>query len=113
MTSLLPKSASSTLMIGPFVDATDGFTAETALTINQADVRLSKNGATFAQKNHTAAASHNENGYYTVNINSTDTDTSGILTVAVSVSGARPVRHEYLVVPPNYYNAIVNGTTTT
>ena len=44
----LKQSTAATLALGPFVDATDGVTAETGLTISQADVRLSKNGASLS-----------------------------------------------------------------
>ena len=39
------------VLIGPFMDSTDGNSVEDGLTIAQADVRLSKNGQTLAQKN--------------------------------------------------------------
>ena len=47
----LKQSTAVTLKLGPFVDSSDGNTEETALTINAADVKLSKNGGTFAAKN--------------------------------------------------------------
>jgi hypothetical protein len=37
-----------TVKLGPFVDSTDGATAKTGLTIQKADVRLSKNGGDMA-----------------------------------------------------------------
>ena len=47
----LKADTAVTLKIGPFLDDSDGKTAETGLTIAQADVRLSKNGGDIAQKN--------------------------------------------------------------
>ena len=47
----LKQSTAYTFRLGPFLDDTDGKTAETGLTISQADVRLSKGGGNFAQKN--------------------------------------------------------------
>lgn len=85
------------VLIGPFVDEDDGKTAETGLTISQADVRLSKNGQNMAQKNDNTAAAHDELGYYNCELNSTDTDTEGTLVLAVHESGALPVRHEFMV----------------
>ena len=41
----LKQSTAVDVILGPFVDEDDGKTAETGLTIAQADVRLSKNGA--------------------------------------------------------------------
>jgi hypothetical protein len=61
----LKQSTAYTPLIGPFLDETDGKTAETALTIAQADVRLSKNGGNMAQKNEATSCTHDELGYYT------------------------------------------------
>jgi len=58
--NILKQSTAATIKLGPFIDDTDGKTAETALTIAQADVRLSKNGGDFAQKNSTTSATHDE-----------------------------------------------------
>jgi hypothetical protein len=95
----LKQSTAATVVLGPFVDSTDGVTAETALTISQADVRLSKNAATFAQVNESTSASHMENGYYSKALNTTDTNTLGRLTITVAESGALPIRQEYEIVP--------------
>lgn len=94
----LKQSTAATVVLGPFVDATDGNTAETGLTINQAAVRLSKNAGTFAQKNDATTATHMENGYYSVPINTTDTNTLGRLNVCVRDAAALPVRQDYLIV---------------
>ena len=40
----LKQSTAYTFRFGPFLDDTDGKTAETGLTISQADIRLSKGG---------------------------------------------------------------------
>jgi hypothetical protein len=57
----LKQSTAYTFRIGPFLDDANGKTAETALTITQADVRLSKDGAAFAQKNDATSCTHDEN----------------------------------------------------
>ena len=108
----LKQSTAVTVTIGPFVDDTDGKTAETALTLSQADVQLSKNDGAFAQKGETTSASHKTLGYYSCNFNTTDTGTLGLLTLAVHESGALPVRHDYLVVPANVYDSLVAGSDT-
>lgn len=106
----LRQSTAVDIGLGPFVDSTDGFTAETALTIAQADVRLKKNGGAWAQKNQASSATHEENGWYEVSLDATDTNTLGILIVAVNETGALPVWKEFLVVPANVYDALVSGT---
>ena len=103
----LKQSTATTLKLGPFLDETDGKTAETALTIAQADVRVSKVGGNFAQKSDTGTATHDEIGFYDVSINATDTNTVGRLLIAIHESGALPVWAEYFVVPANVYDALV------
>lgn len=108
----LKQSTAVEIPLGPFVDSTDGVTAETALTIAQADVRVKKGGGAWAQKNDATSATHEENGWYEVALNSTDTNTLGPLMVAVSEAGALPVFRELMVVPANVYDSLVAGTDT-
>ncbi len=102
----LKQSTAITLKLGPFLDDGDGKTAETGLTISQADVRLSKNGGDFAQKNEANAATHDENGYYDVPLDTTDTNTLGRLKISVSESGALPVWEDFMVVPANVWDSM-------
>lgn len=106
MALFLKQSVAVTALLGPFVDNTDGFTAETGLTIAQADVRLSKNTGAFAQKSETTTCTHMENGYYSCLLNTTDTNTLGILRIAVNESGALPVWQDYMVMPANVYDSL-------
>lgn len=111
----LKQSTAVTIKFGPFVDDTDGKTAETALTIKKADVRLSKNGGTMAaasadQGSGDAGAAHNELGYYDVSLNTTDTGTLGHLRVMVHESGALPVWDDFQVLPANTWDSLVGGT---
>ena len=110
MTQLLKQSTAATIKIGPFVDSTDGVTAETGLTISQADIRLSKNGGAFAQTNNATGATHDENGYYGVPLDTTDTNTLGRLRVAVNESGALPVWQDFMVVNANVYDSLIGGS---
>jgi len=109
MANWLKQSTAVEIGIGPFVDSTDGFTAETALSITQPDIRLKKNGGAWAQKNAAQTLAHEENGWYEIALDTTDTNTLGILIVAITKSGALPVWKEYLVVPANVYEALVTG----
>jgi len=106
----LKQSTAATVKLGPFVDDSDGKTAETGLTISQADIRLSKNGGAFAQTNDATGATHDENGWYGVPLDTTDTNTLGRLQVAVAESGALPVWREFMVVPANTYDSLVSGS---
>jgi len=110
MFKILRQSTAATIKLGPFVDDTDGKTPATGLTILQADIRLSKGGGAFAQTNNATGATHDENGYYGVPLDTTDTATLGRLTIAVTKSGALPVRDEYMVVTANVWDSLVGGT---
>lgn len=102
---LRQSTASQSVLIGPFVDSTDGNTAETGLTIDAADIRLSKNGANIAGKN-SGGGSHDELGYYTITLDATDTDTVGRLQLMVHEAGALPVYHEFEVIEEAAYDAL-------
>lgn len=102
----LKQSTAYTAKIGPFIDDTDGKTAETGLTLSQADIRLSKNGGDIAQKNESTACSHDELGYYDCPLDATDTGTLGKLQLFVHESGALPVFHEFMVVTANVYDTL-------
>lgn len=103
---LLCQSTATTLLVGPFLDETDGKTAETALTLSQSDVLLWKEGGTtLAQKNESTSCTHRSNGLYTCPVNTTDTNTVGVLVVSIHESGALPIRQDYLVVPANIFNS--------
>jgi len=106
----LRQSTAATRKIGPFVDSTDGVTPETGLTISQADVRLSKNGGDFAQKHDATGCTHDEDGWYGCPLDATDTGTLGSLVVAIAVSGALPVWHEFMVLPADVYDSLVAGS---
>lgn len=110
MANWLRQSTATSIAMGPFVDSTDGVTPETALTITQPDVRLKKGAGDWAQKNAAQTLAHEENGWYEVDLDVTDTATVGPLMVAVYESGALPVWREFLVVPPGVYDSMVAGT---
>ncbi|MEE9223056.1 MAG: hypothetical protein V3V40_06325 [Nitrosomonadaceae bacterium] len=107
--NLLRQSTSQVVRFGPFLDSTDGVTAETGLTIAQADMQLSKDGAAFAQKNAAGTATHDTDGWYSTTLSTTDTATNGILLLQVAVAGALPVWHEYYVVPAATYDALTTN----
>lgn len=102
----LKQSTAATIKLGPFVDSTDGNTAETGLTLSQADIRLSKNGGNIAQKNESSSCTHDELGVYDCALDATDTNTLGRLQVFVHESGALPVWATFMVVPANVYDSL-------
>jgi hypothetical protein len=107
---LLPQSTAITPKVGPFLSSTDGVTAQTALTIVQADCTLFKNNGAGAQKNSSTSATHDTGGVYGVPFNTTDTATLGPLKLLINKSGALPVWEDWIVVPVNIYNSWVLNT---
>jgi hypothetical protein len=110
MARLLKQSTAFTFRIGPFLDATDGVTAETGLSIGQADIQLSKNGGAFAQTSASPTTTHDADGWYQCPLTATDTGTLGPLTVQIVMAGAAPVWEHFMVVPANVYDSLVGGS---
>lgn len=106
---LLKKSTAVVVHLGPFVDATDGFTLETALAASTSDVELWKAGATAPVDISGRTWTHRSNGVYTVSLLTTDLDTAGPLFISTQITGARPVAHEFMVLPDTTYDALVSG----
>ena len=102
----LKQSTAVDFLAGPFIDDADGKTPETALTITQAEVRLSKNGGNMAQKGEATALAHDELGMYLCKLNTTDTNTLGTLQVTIWESGALIVYHEFMVVTANVWDTL-------
>lgn len=105
MLHLRQSTASQSVLIGPFVDSTDGNTVESGLTIANTDIRLSANGGNIVAKN-SGGGTHDEIGYYTITLDATDTATVGRLQLMVHPGGALPVYHEYQVLEENVFDAI-------
>lgn len=104
MMQFLKQSTAVDVLIGPFVDVTDGRTAETGETPT---VKLSKNGQTLAAKSDATTPVHDADGYYNCELDATDTNTVGTLVLTVAASAnALPVRHEFQVVEEAVYDAI-------
>lgn len=105
MSVWLKQSSSIEVKVGPFVDSVDGVTPETALTITSAEVLLAKNEGDYAAKNESTSVVHESNGWYRCLLNTTDTNTLGILRLQIAESGALPVWAEYMVVAANVYDS--------
>lgn len=111
----LRQSTAASVKFGPFVDDTDGKTAETALTIQKADVRMSKNGGNMAATHSDQGASdvgapHDELGVYDGSFDTTDTNTLGRLRVDIYKSGALAWWREWQIIPADVYDALVAGS---
>lgn len=101
MAQILKQSTAVDVLIGPFLDISDGSTAETG---ESPSVKLSKNGQTLAAKNDATTPVHDADGYYNCELDATDTNTVGTLVLTVAASAnALPVRHEFQVVEEDTY----------
>jgi hypothetical protein len=106
MQYLRQSTASQEVLIGPFLDDTDGKTAETGLTIANTDIKVWKTGGTTEASKNSGGGTHIAAGrYYTV-LDATDTDTIGPLEINVAVSGALPVKLRCCVLDEAVFDAL-------
>ena len=79
------QSTSHTFLLGPFPDSTDGVTPETGLATAMDNattgIRVSKNGGNMADRNDSTVPTHDEDGFYNIVLDATDTNTLGHLKV--------------------------------
>ena len=111
----LRQSTAASVKFGPFVDDTDGKTPETALVIQKADVRVSKNGGNMAAASSNqgaadAGAPHDELGVYDGSLDATDTGTLGVIRVDILKTGALSWWKEWEVIPATVYDSLVAGS---
>lgn len=103
----LRQSTAQTIRFGPCLDVTDGVTEETALTLVQADMRLSKDGGAFAQKSAAGNATHDSDGWYSTSLSMTDTATVGELILNVhQPANMLPVWLRWWVLEEVIYDAL-------
>jgi hypothetical protein len=109
MTNYLRQATTASIILGPFVDDTNGFSAETGLTITAASLYVSKRGSSPVAINSSSAATHKTLGYYGAVLDATDTASAGDLVIMTAPSGALPVWRQFNVLSPSAYDAIVLG----
>jgi hypothetical protein len=107
---MLKQSTAGYILLGPFLDATDGVTEESGLAGSMA-VKVSKAGAAQASRNSATSIAYDALGYYRVHLDATDTATLGLLRVLAHASGTHlPVWEDFMVVPAMVYDSLVLGT---
>jgi len=98
------------VIIGPFLDATDGVTPETGIALGTADqAEIIKHGATTVTdiSGNTWAALTDCDGYYKLTLTASDLDTEGVLTVVIQDSSeCMPVRVNFMVLSDNVFNSL-------
>ena len=109
MIYLKQSTASQEVLLGPFVDATDGVTAETALSIANTDIKIWVAGATTLANKNSGGATHISAGNYYAVLDATDTATLGSGAIVVQMSGALAVRVNFCILAANVYDSIIGG----
>jgi len=110
MTIYLKQStAGQEVPLGYFLDSTDGNTEETALTINNTDIKLWKTGATTLASKNSGGATHISNGVYYATLDATDTNTLGSMVIFVHVTGSLSVKLDCMVLAANIYDSLIGG----
>ena len=114
MTQILRQSTQVIVVIGPFVDVTDGFTPETGITLGAADeAELLKSNTTTTTdiSGATWAAITGCDGWYGLTLSSSHTDTVGALTVMVNDdSVCLPVFARFQVIEEAIYDGIYTAS---
>lgn len=101
---LLKISTATTVTIGPVLDA-DGAAVTTAVVTNFSIV---KNGSSAALTTETL--NHIANGYYTLALTSTNTNTLGNLEVFVNNTAMSMTMFRYNVIAAQVYDSLVSGS---
>jgi len=110
MFGYLQQSTGATVTVGPFVDKTDAVSEEAALA-GTMTVKVAKNGGSLAARDSSDAIAYDTDGYYQVPLSTTDTNTLGRLTLAVSDPATHlHVREYYQILNASAYEMLC-GTT--
>jgi len=109
---LLRQSTAVDIKLGPFVDKTDGVTYEVGMAAAMDNattgVRLSKNGAAFADRTEATEPVYDAFGYYLVKLDATDTNTVGRLKVIFGDAAVcLPCEANFQVVEEPIYDSLL------
>ena len=107
---LRQNTAGQEVPLGPFLDSTDGNTAETALSIASTDIALHKTGATAEVAKNSGGAAHVAGGRYYATLDATDTDTVGPLRISCHVAGALAVWLDCCFLSAAVYDVMFGAT---
>jgi hypothetical protein len=110
----LKADTAATILIGPFVDATDGVTPETGVTLGGADqAELMKHDGTSFVDISGRTFTHKAGGVYTLALSTADTDTEGRLSVFIGDTDVcLPIVKDFTVVNANVFDSLFAAATT-
>ena len=104
---VLKQSTAVTVLLGPFVDKTDGVTEEVGLATTGTEI--SKAGGAFGAG--PVLGTHDSDGWYPISLTTTHTNTLGDLTIKGHDNATHlPVWMHFTVLPANSYDALVSGS---
>ena len=109
MARYLRQSTTSTIKLGPFVSPSDGLTP---FTTGGFTVKVGANGAALGARHDATAISHDADGYYSVELDSTDTAAVGRLKVEVPGSSGNylPVWDDFVILSGAVYDVLFGST---
>ncbi len=108
MTSFLRQSTQIVVMVGPYLDKTDGVTEEVGLAGGGTEISKSP-GAAFGTG--PTLGTHDAEGWYPVTLTTTHTDTVGRLIIKGQAAATHlPVWHEFFVVEEAVYDQLYAGS---
>lgn len=100
----LRQSTGGFLQVGPFVDSVDGWTLETAISVDKNNTNISKNDAPLANMSDDGPWVHDAKGCYRILTVAGEVDTLGRLAIVSTPVGARPIRQDYMVLSADAYD---------
>jgi hypothetical protein len=106
----LRQSTAQVVTVGPFVDATDGVTAETTVTLGAADdAEIVKHGAGAVTDISGRTFTHVQGGMYNLSLIAGDVDTLGMLRAWVRDEDVcQTVWEDFMVLPQAVYDFLVS-----
>lgn len=112
MTRVLNYATQSIVNVGPFVDATDGVTPETALTLSAGVAELYSPGAVASIDVSGRTWAHIAYGMYRITLTVADLTYTGSMFLHVHPAGARPVAIDILAVQNSTFEGWLLGSAT-
>jgi hypothetical protein len=107
----LRKDSVATVIVGPFVDATDGFTPETSITL--ATSKVYKHNSVASVDISGLTFTHLSGGTYSLALTAAETSAAGRMVVQITsaTNVHRPLNFSFMVLAAAVYDALVVGTT--
>jgi hypothetical protein len=111
---ILRQSTVQVIQFGPMVDKGDGVTLEiglaTAMDNATTGLRVSKDGAAFADRNDSTVPAYDAMGCYRVTLNATDTGTVGNLRIIFEEAATcLPHWEDFAVIDANTFDALTGA----